>query len=179
MMRVAIQGLRASYSAEAANSLFSCTLVECASFKAAIESLRTLRADAAVLPVKNSLTGEITDVVELLSAADLAVTGEIELPVRHVLAACGRVSPQSLTGVVSHPQALLQCNKFIALHKLQKFSAPDTATAVREVARGNDMTLAAIGSKRAAQLFGATIIAEHIADSEDNYTLFYSIARRG
>ena len=75
--------------------------------------------------------------------------------------------------VQSHPMALAQCKHFFELHpRLKSVIADDTAGSVAEVIRNNDPKRAAIASRRAAELYGGTIIRQSIQDHSDNYTRF-------
>jgi prephenate dehydratase len=176
LLRVAIQGIEGSFSAEAALKMFECRLVKCRSFFAAVDAVRTFRADFAVLPFRNTICGPILPVSELLDSDDLKITRTIELEIDHVLAANTVATIDSVTGVLSHPAALRQCGKFLERYSLRAFPTSDTATAVKQVMQSPDKPIAAIASRNAAKLFGASIIAENIADAADNRTLFYAVS---
>ena len=178
MLRIAIQGIEGSYSAAAARTMFDCALVECPTFSAAIDSIRTFEADFAVLPFRNTICGLIVPVSELLAACDLEIAGEIEIRIDHVLVAKQSVTFDLLAAVLSHPAALEQCSKFLQKHSLRAIAASDTATAVKYVMENPDKQIAAIASWDAAAIYEASILAENIADAADNRTLFYAVSRK-
>lgn len=176
MLRVAIQGIEGSFSAEAALKMFECKLIKCRSFISAVDAVREFRADFAVLPFSNTICGPILPVSELLDSDDLHITKSIELEIDHVLAAHTIAPIDSVLGVLSHPAALQQCGKFLKRFSLRAFPTSDTATAVKQVMESPDKRFAAIASRKAAKLFGASILAENIADAADNRTLFYAVS---
>jgi chorismate mutase/prephenate dehydratase len=79
---------------------------------------------------------------------------------------------------MSHPQALAQCQAFIASHGLTARAEVDTAGSARRVASGNDRTVAAIASSAAAKTYGLAILAHGIQTSAGNATRFVEISTR-
>jgi len=178
MTRVAIQGVKGSYSEEAVREFFGrkASLVECHDFHAAFAAVRLRKADKAVIPVRNKIVGEIRPAIDLLESSRYTVLEKISLKIRHVLAATPEASFEDITSVSSHPEALKQCRNFLAANPaLESIAAPDTASSIRRIVRDADPTKAAIGSPRAARLYGAKILRENIADDIDNWTVFYLI----
>jgi prephenate dehydratase len=86
--------------------------------------------------------------------------------------------------VHSHPQALGQCARFLTeqLPGAALVSAPSTADAVRAVMEDSPPgpgPHAAIGTRHAAALYGAVVLAEDFEDDTENATRFAWIARAG
>jgi prephenate dehydratase len=80
--------------------------------------------------------------------------------------------------VESHPVALAQCELFFREHPtLRRIATLDTAGSVREVVSAGDPTRSAIASRRAADLYGGTILREHLEDNRENYTRFLLLSR--
>ena len=134
--------------------------------------------DEAVVPIENSLYGSVADVLDVLvEAKRTKIRGELLLPVRHCLIVQPGTKPEDVAKVLSHPQALGQCRKYLASHfprALQEGTA-STAGAVEAVSRG-DNTSAAIASGRAAGIYGLEILQEGIQDSDTNITRFAVLA---
>ena len=57
--------------------------------------------------------------------------------------------------------------------KLQQIIGADTASSIRRIVEENILENAAIGSRRAAEIYGGKILKENIADDLDNWTTFY------
>ncbi len=112
-------------------------------------------------------------VYELLLSHHLVVSGEAVINIDHVLVGPPGAVRGSIRRVMSHPIALEQCADFFRSNRgIQALSVFDTAGAVRMAVDAGDMTTAAIASRRAAALYGAEIIAEHIQDHLENWTRF-------
>ena len=88
MTRVAIQGVRGSYSEEAVRRLLGndASLVECEDFDKTFNALRLGDVDGALVPVENKIVGTIHRPVELLKKGAYRVLEKLDLRVQHVLA---------------------------------------------------------------------------------------------
>jgi prephenate dehydratase len=82
--------------------------------------------------------------------------------------------------VLSHPQALAQCSRFLRerLPDAGTEVSGSTAEAVRTAAASSE-PLAAIGTRLAAELYGGIVLAEGIEDRPDNLTRFVWLAPEG
>jgi prephenate dehydratase len=173
--RVAYQGAPGAFSEEAALALLGAEieLVPCPTFAVLFCSLDEERADYLLAPVENSLIGRIGPVTELLSASPLRVAGEIVIAVHQQLIGCPGTGFEEIATVESHPAALAQCQKFFADYPLiERIETDDTAASVARVIKRGDRSRAAIGSERAARLYGGVIIKENLEDDAKNQTRF-------
>jgi prephenate dehydratase len=138
--------------------------------------------DMAVVPIENSLEGSVTTTLDALAtdADDVQIAKEFVLPVSHNLIANHDMPLEHIQRVISHPQATPQCARFLRekLAHAERALAGSTAEAVRAVAEANE-PWAAIGSKLAAELYGAVVLAEGIEDESGNETRFVWLAREG
>jgi len=178
MTSVAIQGIRGSYSEEAAFTLVGerAEIVECMTFEEMFDRLRDNAVELAVVPVENRIVGEIRSTTKLLQQSGALVMSEVPLAVNHVLAGTPNAEFERLESVRSHIEALKQCGQFFVRYShLQQVIGADTAGSVRRIVEENDPTHGAIGSRRAAEIYGAKILCENIADDIDNWTKFYLI----
>lgn len=131
-----------------------------------------------MLPVENTTAGSINEVYDLLATYDLSIVGEEVQAVDHCLMAADRSTVGGIRRVFSHPQALLQCSRFLARHSHMKAeSYADTAMAARKVREEGDLSQAAIGSEEAARLHGLSVLQRGIADQRENFTRFVTVAR--
>src|SRR5712691_11696429 len=174
--RVGYQGEPGAYSEEAAMAVLpQAKTVGFATFTRVFDALASREVDAAVLPVENSLGGIVQEVNDLLwERPDLRISAEVVHPIRHCL--LGRGEP--VVRALSHPQALLQCRRFLEVRKIQAVTFHDTAAAARAVAEGMVVGSAAIASAAAARRYGLKILVEGIQDDDSNQTRFV-IADRG
>jgi prephenate dehydratase len=182
-MRIAFLGPSGSFSEEAALRVSGADdeLIPFASFPALTSAVETGIADTAVLPIENSIEGSVSTTVDLLiHETELKICREINVPVRHCLIGPLGASIQTVTTVQSHPQAFGQCRKFLerCLPNAHQSAALSTAAAVAEVSKGGDLSVAAIGTSRAAELYGGTVLARNIEDNHNNVTRFIALAER-
>lgn len=177
--RIAFQGERGAFSEEAALKLLGddITLVPCATFDATFSAIRERAADYVLAPMENSLAGSVHRSFDLLVESGLRIVGEVIIPIVHNLIGVPGATLERVASVESHPVALAQCEQFfIENPRLKRIPAEDTAGSVRKVMRAGDSTRAAIASKRAAELYDAAILQEHLEDDRENYTRFFLLA---
>ncbi|KAG6500457.1 arogenate dehydratase/prephenate dehydratase 6, chloroplastic-like [Zingiber officinale] len=179
-LRVAYQGVPGAYSEAAAGKAYpNCEPIPCDQFEVAFQAVELWIADRAVLPVENSLGGSIHRNYDLLLRHRLHIVGEVQLPVHHCLLALPGVRKEYLTRVMSHPQALAQCELTLTRLGLNvtRESFDDTAGAAEYVANNGLRDTAAIASARAAELYGLQVLADGIQDDSGNVTRFVMLAR--
>jgi prephenate dehydratase len=137
--------------------------------------------DAALVPIENSLEGGVNATLDTLAldAPGVCIVGEEVLPISHALIARPGVAEAALEAVVSHPQPLGQCRRFLAeqLPGRRVVAATSTAEAVRIVAAGSE-PWAAIGTTAAAALHGCEVLREGIEDEHGNQTRFVWVSAR-
>ncbi|XP_057817772.1 arogenate dehydratase 1 isoform X2 [Cryptomeria japonica] len=164
-LRVAYQGVPGAYSEAAASKAYpDCDAVPCDQFEAAFQAVELWVADRAVLPVENSLGGSIHRNYDLLLRHRLHIVGEVQLPVHHCLLALAGTRKEDLRRVISHPQALAQCEHTLTKLglKVAREAFDDTALAAQVVAEQYLRDTAAIASARAADIYGLTVLADGI-----------------
>jgi prephenate dehydratase len=149
----------------------------CFSFEDAIDAVQDGRAASALIPIENSLHGRVADIHFLLPESGLVITGEFFLPIRYALMGTGPLA--GVKQAISHPQALGQCRKWLRTHGIEPVAYPDTAGAAARVVELDDPSIAAIAPPGAAAIYGLTILAEALEDSDDNMTRFVRLARSG
>ena len=173
--RVAFQGERGAFSEEAAVKLLGeeIELVPRPTFEALYSSIQDGLADTILAPIENSLAGSIHRSYDLLIASGLHIQAEVVIPIVHNLIGVPGATFERITQVSSHPVALAQCERFFASHPaIKRVTADDTAGSVRDVMQAGDPAKAAIASRRAASVYGAVILREHLEDHPENYTRF-------
>lgn len=176
--KVAFQGEKGAYSELAVIQFFpNSTPIPARSFQEVIETLLSGLSDYAVVPIENSIEGSVNEVYDLLLQSDLFVIGETYQRIHHCLIAIKGTDRGSLKEVYSHPQALAQCRHYLNEKKLDPVPVYDTAGAVKMIKLGQNKSAAAIGSKRAAEIYGMEILDGGIEDSKNNFTRFYILSR--
>lgn len=132
-----------------------------------------------VLAVENSIEGTVRESLDNLMVTknpNIKILSECYMPINHCLLA-RTTEFSSITGIISHPQALAQCQDFI--HNEMPFNvniieAPSTAEAARSLQNYN-LTYGAIGSAKTAEAYNLNILKENINDDKTNQTRFILI----
>lgn len=178
-MRIAFQGEPGAYS-EAAALQFdgSATAVPCRSFEDVFAAVADGSVTLGILPMENSIGGSIHRNYDLLVEHELPIVAEVELPVDHCLLARAGTNLRDVKVVYSHPQALAQCEQYLArLEGVEIMAVYDTAGGAMMVAGGARADAAAVASRRASDVFGLDVIAEGIQDFVENRTRFVVVGR--
>jgi prephenate dehydratase len=154
-------------------------LVSYPSIPAVFAAVCSGEVDLGVVPIENSYEGTVTQTLDLLAYEyDLTIFGEIILPVQQNLLALKGVAVAEVAAILSHPQALAQCRKyleeFLLAAKLVEVSS--TAEAARRVA-DSGKPWAAIGPSGAAQAYGLEILTPNINDHPNNETRFLLLSK--
>jgi prephenate dehydratase len=141
------------------------------------------RAARGLVPIESASEGSVDATLDALAAdaPDVVIVGEVVRPVRHALVARAPVAFGEVAVVVSHPQALAQCARFLRreLPAARAVAWTSTAEAVRAAADRAGERWAAIGTPRAAELYGCAVLRDGIEDSAGNATRFAWLAHTG
>jgi prephenate dehydratase len=177
--RVAIQGELGSFSHEAAQSMAPrCSVIPCARSAEVFDRVESGSADAAVVPIENTLAGTVAEHADLLVARHVFVEAEFLLRIVHNVIAAPGTKLDSLRRVLSHPVALDQCRDFFCAHpQIEAVPFYDTAGSVKHVVANKLMDAAGIAGKQAAREYSGKILAEGIEDDKNNFTRFFLIRK--
>ena len=177
-MRVGHLGPAGTYSEEAALRRPGAEPVPYPTLPDTIAAVAAGEVELAALPVENSLEGSVGVTLDtLVTREDVTIIGELVLPISVHLIARAALDPATVEDVVSHPQPLAQCAGYLRrrLPQARTVPASSTAAAVRQMMEAGPHW-AALGPRRAAELYGAVIVEEDVADDRANATRFVWIA---
>ena len=175
---IAYQGEPGSYSEEAVIGLLpELERHPVATIRKVFEAVEVGRIDLGLVPLENSQAGSINETYDLFLKHGLHLVGETIVRVDHCLLALPGASIDEITEVISHPQAIAQCEEFLSGLGVKIRPEYDTAGAARRIAEEKIEGLASIASRRAADLYGLVVLAEAIQTYPQNYTRFGVLAR--
>lgn len=135
-------------------------------------------ADYGVLPIENSSAGFVSGIYDLLEQFELSVVGEQMVSVNQCLLGIPGTDLDKVKTVYSHPQGLLQSKEYLREKDWQQVSMANTALSAKKVHDDGDMTQVAIASKRAAKLYGLSILQSQLNVSEYNTTRFVIVSNK-
>lgn len=173
-------GERGSYTEQAMEEYFKCRPDAAfgKSFRSIMESVEKGEATYGILPIENTSTGGIADIYDLLMEYNNSIVGEHVIKVEHALLGLPEATLEDITKVYSHPQGLMQCDKFLQSNgNIRPFAFSSTADSALKVLEEMDISIGAIASKRAAEVYGLKILAEAINKEETNSTRFIIITK--
>jgi prephenate dehydratase len=157
-------------------------LVPFASIHETVMAVEGGSIDRALVPIENALEGGVPATLDALAvdASDVTIVGEAVLAIRNCLVAREELALDAIAVVVSHPQPLAQCARFLRgeLPRAEVRATASTAEAVRTVAAA-DEPWAALGPRGAAERYGCRVLREGVDDDADNATRFVWLARAG
>lgn len=129
-----------------------------------------------VLPIENSIEGAVRETLDNLIRTKndkIRILSELVMPIRHCLLS-RTTEIYSISGVISHPQALAQCQCFIneeLPRNITVLNAPSTSDSARQL-QGYNLTYSAIGNHKTAEIYNLNILKENINDDKNNQTRF-------
>ena len=180
-MRVGYLGPPGTYSGEAlrASAPDGIEEVPLPTIYDAVMAVHDGEVDRSVVPIENALEGAVSVTLDTLAldATDVRIVGEVVLPIHHCVVAARELELDSVTRVVSHPQATAQCRNFLRtrLPGAEVVVAPSTSDAVLSVRDSSDPVVA-LGSRLAAELYDCRILVADVEDHPDNVTRFVWLA---
>lgn len=150
----------------------------CSSFTQIVSSVENSKCEFGILPIENSSSGSINDVLDTIQNTKASIVGEIFVPIDHSILGVEKTDLSQITDIYSHPQPLTQCSMWIEkmLPNVKVHYTSATTEAMEIVAKMNDPHHVAIGSFMAADLYNLTPIADHISNNPNNFTRFIAIS---
>ena len=144
-----------------------------------MEAIACGEADYAVLPIENSSAGIVSENYDLMVEYDHCIVGEQIIRIDHALLGLPEAELSDITDVYSHPQALMQCSKYLeARRDWEKHSVKNTAMAAQKVKEEGKVHKAAIASTLNAEIYGLKVLDEAVQDNQTNATRFIIVTNR-
>jgi prephenate dehydratase len=180
--RIAFLGPRGTFTEEVLRTqtdLAAATLLPMPSFVEVLTAVSEGQADSGLVAIENSIEGTVPVTLDqLIFERDLLIVRELVLPITQNLLVKPGTELADVRHVVSFPHALAQCRGWLGEHLplAAEVAATSTAEAVRQVAEGDDPSVAAVANRLAAELYGLEVLAAEIEDHPDNATRFVLVA---
>lgn len=177
---VAFFGEPGSYTEQASMRALgeSCQRISCPTFAAVVEAVEKGTVKYGVVPIENTTTGDISDLYDLMAVHPVYPVAEQVVKIEHVLAAPEGATEEGIKEVFSHPQALMQCSGYFEKRpELLQRACSSTSGCAMEVAKGGDVTKAAIASDIAAKRYGLTVLRRGLNNENVNSTRFLVISK--
>lgn len=185
-MRLGYLGPPGTFSEEAllasAGDLDGSEPVALATVHETVMAVAAGEVDRGIVPIENSIEGAVSATLDAIvhETDTVAIVGETVLAVRQCLIARAPLELAAIEAVVSHPQGLAQCARFLRerLPGAAVQAATSTAEAVRRVAASEE-PWAALGPRLAAEIYGAQVLLDGVDDDPRNATRFVWLGPAG
>ena len=176
---VACQGAEGAYSQMACDKLFPVSqILYCNRFEGVFRAVEAGMCRYGILPIENSSAGSVTEVYDLMERYNCKIVRSLKLKVEHCLLARPGVQLKDVKEVVAHEQALNQCSEFLKSSGAKVTVFSNNAAAAKYVSESDRSDIAAIASVNCAGLYGLSVLSDHVANSDHNYTRFICISKQ-
>lgn len=175
---IACSGVLGAYSHIVSKNITDSEIIFTRSFEEVFEQVSD-NDILGVVPIENSTAGYVGENLQLFEKFDCKIIGEYYLPIFHTLVAKKKIEFMDVKRVISHPQALLQCAKFIKtkLPNAKITEGINTAASAKYVSECAEENICAISSTDCAELYNLTILQNNIQDYGLNTTRFLLLAK--
>ena len=180
-MKVAFQGRHGAYSESVAFHLLGKDVetIPADTFEDLHRMVQSGKVNYGIIPIENSTTGSVLENYDLLLKYRLPIISELKLQIDHCLIALKGEKIETLTQVISHPQALEQCSNFFESQpQIEKKPFFDTAGSVEKIAGKQLRGVGGIASAFAAEYYGLDVLKNPLANFPGtNSTRFFAIQK--
>ena len=176
---VACQGVDGAYSQLAAEKIFKRpNITFYRNFEGVFQAVESGTCEYGVLPIENSSAGTVNAVYDLMMEHDFHIVRTYRLKVDHNVLANDGATLDGITEIYSHQQAINQCARYLeGMPHVKVTPVTNTAEAARMVAESGRTDVAALSSRACASLYGLSVLARQVNDSDNNYTRFACITK--
>lgn len=177
---IAYLGPKGSYSHQAAlefcHVVPHSTLQPYNQFSTILDAVETHSSIFGILPIENSITGDVQGTFAELFCRDITIHREYYVSINHVLATKSPMNIQDISIIYSHAQGLAQCSNMLQTLNCQKIVVESTSAAAQLVKQSNATDLASISSPYATELYNLSICKQNISNYQYNRTRFLLIS---
>lgn len=177
--KVGYQGIEGSFSNIALKSKYPDVETRAyKNFEDVFIGIEKNEIEKGILPIENSYTGDITDNFDLIKKHKLYITDIIKLKIDHNLLGIKGSKISEIKEVYSHIQGFKQSRKFLQGRGYKEIPYYNTAISAKFVSESKDITKAAIGSAKTADIYNLEILAKNINTHDGNTTKFIEISSK-
>ena len=147
---------------------------------AAIEGVIKNEIEECVVPLENSIEGTVTSTIDLLIfTPELYIKGEIIIPVWEDFLVKQSYNGESITKILSHPQALSQCTNFLRKYfpNVPLQATNSTAEAAKIVSESTEI-MASLSPKQSAAVYNLKALYKGVQDDDQNKTRFVVVSKQ-
>ena len=177
---VACQRVEGAYSQQACDKLFRMPkIMYMKNFNGVFAAIDQGLCQYGILPVENSTAGSVNQIYDLMLKYNFYVVKSVKLKIDHSLLAKKETRKEDIKEIVSHEQAIMQCDDYLKAFPNAKITiCENTAEAAKMVAESERNDIAALASYSCGKLYGLSCLQEAVQDNGNNYTRFICISKK-
>ena len=146
------------------------------SHKDLVEAVHTNQIDLAILPIENSIVGEVRDSIDLINTKNIYIIGEVRHKISHNLLGVKGSKIEDIKNVYSHDQAFMQCSEFLSKQEWHLNRMTNTAISGKYIESKNQKENACIANMKTKEMYDLELLKQNINNEEENYTRFFVIS---
>lgn len=146
------------------------------SHKELVEAVHTKKIDIGILPIENSIAGEVRDSIDLINTKNIHIIGEVRHKISHNLLGVKGSRIEDIRNIYSHDQAFMQCSQFLSKHEWHLNRMTNTAISGKYIAAEGKKENACIANMKTKEVYGLELLKKNINNEEENYTRFFIIS---
>ena len=129
-----------------------------------------------ILPIENSIVGEVRDSIDLINTKNIHIIGEVRHKISHNLLGVKGSRIEDIRNIYSHDQAFMQCSQFLSKHEWHLNRMTNTAISGKYIAAEGKKENACIANMKTKEVYGLELLKKNINNEEENYTRFFIIS---
>ena len=146
------------------------------SHKNLVEAVHTKKIDIGILPIENSIVGEVRDSIDLINTKNIHIIGEVRHKISHNLLGVKGSKIEDIKNIYSHEQAFMQCSHFLSKHEWHLNRMTNTAISGKYIAKEGKKENACIANMKTKEVYRLELLKKNINNEEENYTRFFIIS---
>ena len=176
---VACQGTEGAYSQLACEKLFELpSIMYFNNWDNVFSAVESGLCRYGILPIENSTAGTVNRIYDLMTDNNFSIVRSVKIKTSHTLLVNSGVKLSDVKEIISHEQAIQQCDNFLRELKGVKVTyCENPAVAAKTVRDSGRKDLAAISSRPCSALYGLSILPNSIQNNDVNYTRFICISK--
>lgn len=147
--------------------------------KELVEGVENGKVDFAILPIENSIVGEVRDSIDLINKRNIYIVGEVKHKIEHNLLGIKGSKIEDIKRVYSHEQALMQCSEFLGKYsEWEKVKMNNTALSAKYIGDTGNKENACIANMETKEMYNLELLQADINNEKENFTRFFIVSNR-
>ena len=144
-----------------------------------VEGVENGKVDFAILPIENSIVGEVRDSIDLINKRSIYIVGEVKHKIEHNLLGIKGSKIEDIKRVCSHEQALMQCSEFLGKYpEWEKVKMNNTALSAKYIGDTKNKENACIANMETREMYNLELLQPDINNEKENFTRFFIVSNK-